>query len=332
MTASTLTPEAAALRAEAHPFIAEVDRHMLEMIDRHSGTVADVAALSVRAGGKRLRPLLVVAATPQHVRPGADAVCVAAAAEMVHTASMLHDDILDQASTRRGTPTVFSTHGELIAQAAGDLLFSLAFSTLVELVERPQPPTPTLAPVGALAAAARALAEGEALQADQHRDADLSIEQYLLRCEKKTGVLFGTTMAMAAGIAAAPPAHVELLNSFGTTIGVAFQIVDDILDCTASVEVLGKEPGSDLRAGTVTLPLLLAARSEPAVREALGNESGVDVREVLEFVERSGAAAEAQLHAEQLVHAALQILPQLQGDFDLQALTRVATSAVARLS
>jgi geranylgeranyl pyrophosphate synthase len=175
-------------------------------------------------------------------------------------ATLVHDDLLDGAALRRGRTTVWAAHGEQAAGAAGDYLFARAFAQLAAAGDE--------IAVARLAGASLALARGEALQRRQCRRADTSVEEYLRRCELKTGKLFEAACLLGGG-----PDH---LGRFGVALGIAFQIADDILDCTGSPGATGKAPGIDLRDGTPTLPLILAARKDPQVARALEGESVPD--------------------------------------------------------
>jgi heptaprenyl diphosphate synthase len=175
---------------------------------------------------------------------------VGAAVELVHMATLVHDDLIDGATLRHGRPTVWSVHDADVAVATGDYLFARAFAELAHAGD--------VRATGILAEAAVSLSRGEALQRRQARDPQTPIESYLERCALKTGKLFEAACRLAGGSGA-----------FGLALGIAFQIADDILDCTGDAEDTGKVPGTDLREGTPTLPLLLAAREDEFVRHAL---------------------------------------------------------------
>jgi geranylgeranyl pyrophosphate synthase len=227
------------------------------------------------AGGKRLRPLLVFLSTPREEREGERAVAGGAAVELVHMATLVHDDLLDGADLRRGRPTVWAEHGEGAAKAAGDYLFARAFAQLAQ--------TADARAVAVLAEAALALARGEALQRRQAFRPDTSVEDYLARCSLKTGKLFEAACLLGG--------NGRGLGEFGLALGIAFQIADDILDCTGDYQATGKAGGVDLKDGTPTLPLIIAARRDRQVWHALAGE---DVPGALERVESTGALEEAR--------------------------------------
>lgn len=323
-------------------FLADVDRHMLELVDARSGIVATAARGPIAAGGKRLRPLLVRAARPsaldgdaqEAMRFDSCSIRAAAAVELIHTASLVHDDLLDGADLRRGETTIGSGAGRDVAVAAGDLLFSLAFATLVECRSATDPDR-VLRATRVLARASRTLAEGEAMQARQVRDAGLAEAAYLTRCAAKTGVLFEAALQLGAILGGAQIEDVDLLGRFGRTVGTAFQVADDVLDCgpPETEAILGKRPGADLRDGTITLPMLRAAQLDPQVASAIRDHDPVDdVEPTLARIRATGALDSSRLTAHELRRDAEQLLAPLEGRFQIEPLRRVAGSSVDRIS
>lgn len=327
---------AAALRVDdwagAHTFLAAVELRMVELLERRSGPVSAAAQAAVAAGGKRLRPLLVLAGVPLAAASPdlSGAVKAAAAVEFVHTASLVHDDVLDRAVVRRGQATTVRQHGHAVAVAAGDLLFSLAFASLVDSDGEER----TQRAVSLLAHAARMLAEGEALQSSQEGDTDIDLDQYLRRCELKTGVLFGVALALGAVQSGASQPDVSVLQRVGTQIGVAFQLTDDLLDCTGSAQSLGKQPGADVRDGTMTMPLLLGARRDHRVRELLraGTSDAATVEHLLERVASTGALDDTRQAAFDMVRSAIASVGEVGPEYDLVRLREIAWRAVRRLT
>jgi octaprenyl-diphosphate synthase len=216
--------------------------------------------------------------------------------------------------------------------AAGDLLFARAFRTLVDLRADAGDALATAA-VQRLARAARSLAEGEALQADQLRDVDLDEDAYLERCRGKTGVLFGAALALGGLAGGASDAECAALHRFGTDVGTAFQVADDILDLAdeAQAETLGKLPHADLRDGTITLPMIYAMRADAALRGLL---AGVveQPAAVARRVRESGGIEQARTRAEELLVQARASVATLGSRFALDTLDLVADQAVHRLS
>jgi geranylgeranyl pyrophosphate synthase len=231
-----------------HPYLEELEERLEETVRTHPGLVSAVSGDALNAGGKRLRPLLVFFATPRGESPS---VAAGAAVELVHMATLVHDDLIDGAEFRRGRASAWSAYGREAARATGDYLFARAFAELAA--------TGDAHAVSVLANAALCLARGEAMQRRQSHDPDTTVAAYLERCALKTGKLFE-----AACVLGSPQ-----LGAFGLALGIAFQITDDILDCTGDTIETGKIAGVDLREGTPTLPLILAAREDPVVRNAL---------------------------------------------------------------
>jgi geranylgeranyl pyrophosphate synthase len=279
-------------------YLDAIENELLDAVSRHPGLVATVGAEALSAGGKRLRPLLVfLAASPERQPPYAAGVAV----ELVHMATLVHDDLIDRAGYRRGCASAWARYGPGAARAAGDYLFARAFAELAATGEQRA--------VGILASACLSLARGEALQRAQTHNPDTTVESYLERCGLKTGKLFEAACLLGAGDRATPE-----LGQFGLSLGIAFQIADDILDCTGETIDTGKIAGTDLREGTPTLPLLLAAREDAVVRRALagGSLDGALVRVAatgaldrarsvaLEYAERARQCLNGHLHTDEL--------------------------------
>jgi geranylgeranyl pyrophosphate synthase len=243
-----MTPTIAAIREAPglDAYLEELEERLQQTVSSHPGLVAAVGEQALAAGGKRLRPLLVFLSAP----PGEPPVAAGVAVELVHMATLVHDDLIDGAEVRRGKASAWSVFGADAARAAGDYLFARAFAELAE--------TGDAAAVDVLADAALCLARGEALQRRQTHDPETTVESYLERCALKTGKLFEAACVLGGG-----------LGEFGLALGIAFQIADDILDCAGQTVETGKIAGTDLREGTPTLPLLLAAREDEVVRTAL---------------------------------------------------------------
>jgi geranylgeranyl pyrophosphate synthase len=231
-------------------YLDEFEERLEAAVSMGNGVVSGMAADALAAGGKRLRPLLVfLASPPDRLPPAAAGVAV----ELVHMATLVHDDLIDGAELRHGRASTWSVYGPDAARCAGDYLFARAF---VELAS-----TGDAWRVSVLAEAALSLARGEALQRQQAYDPTTTIDSYLERCALKTGKLFEAACLLGSGR--------EQLRGFGVALGIAFQIADDILDCTGETIETGKVPGTDLREGTPTPPLLYAAREDAYVRRAL---------------------------------------------------------------
>jgi geranylgeranyl pyrophosphate synthase len=305
--------------------LARVEERLAVLATGHGPILAEHAGATIAAGGKRLRPLLVLLAAGPDARSTDDVVAAATAVELVHSATLVHDDVLDAAALRRGAPTVWAQGGRDMAIATGDLLFSRAFSELVA--------TGSLEAVRTLSQAGSALAEGELRQRQDAWNAAVTVERYLARCELKTARLFEASCRLGALAAAADEHMVEALGAFGRRIGLAFQILDDVLDVAGDTARTGKHRGTDLLDGTVTLPLILA-------RARHRDLSRIDLRAIVtpEQAEAvcaqivvTGATADATARALQIVAQAKAELAQLPlADGQRQALDLVADSVVDR--
>jgi geranylgeranyl pyrophosphate synthase len=244
----------------------------LERAVAGTGLVAEVSSEALAAGGKRLRPLLVFLASPPGREPS---LAAGVAVELVHMATLVHDDLIDGAEFRRGRAAAWAAYGPAAARAAGDYLFARAFAELGA--------TGDTRAISLLANATLCLARGEALQRRQSHDPRTTVESYLERCALKTGKLFEAACLLGGGS--------QRLGEFGLQLGIAFQITDDILDCSGESVETGKIAGTDLREGTPTLPLLYAAAIDETVRQAL---AGGSLDGALHRVERTGAIERAR--------------------------------------
>ena len=244
-----MTAQAQNVLDEAQPFLDELEERLDAAVSHYPGLVAAVGRSAIGAGGKRLRPLLVHLTSQDRERALRGGVAV----ELVHVATLVHDDVIDGAELRRGRSSAWHEHGETAARAGGDYLFARAFNELACVGD--------LDGVGILAGACLAIARGEAMQQRQVHDPDTSVESYLERISLKTGKLFEAACLLGS--------RDDRVGGFGLALGTAFQIADDILDCAGDTIETGKIPGADLREGVPTLPLIFAAREDEAVRTAL---------------------------------------------------------------
>lgn len=296
------------------------ERRMNELAAGHGQLLARYAGETIAAGGKRLRPLLVYLAAGAPP-PNSDGLLRAAVAvELVHGATLIHDDVLDGSPLRRGRPTVFATGGRSMAIATGDLLFSRAFSELAA--------TGSVEAVRVLAGASRELAAGEVMQRADAFARELTVERYLERCRLKTAVLFRAACELGALQASGPAAE---LARFGEQIGLAFQILDDVLDVTGPPERTGKPRGADLLDGTVTLPLIVARRQDPQIAavDLRDVRTPVDAARLCDRIAATDALEDARSRALALVRQAKESLPQL-GRRQRTALELVADGVVER--
>ncbi len=290
---------------------------LAEVAETHGAALGVHAAGTLAAGGKRLRPVLVFLCGD-----GEDErlVSAGAAVELLHMATLVHDDVLDAAELRRGRPTVFAAAGRSAATATGDLLFSRAFAELAA--------TGSEDAVRALSTASSALARGELMQRADAWDENVAPERYLERCRLKTASLFEASCRLGA-LFGGRPDLAPALGQFGERLGVAFQMLDDVLDVSGPAERTGKPRGADLLDGTVTLPLILARRQDP---ELPGSVTTLQEAEaVCDRIAATGALEDARGQALAHVTAAKQALDGLKlSERRTHALQLVADGVVER--
>jgi geranylgeranyl pyrophosphate synthase len=296
--------------------LGEVEELLRGAVGGHGETLGADAAATLEAGGKRLRPMLVLlCAGPEG---GQEVVRAAAAIELVHMATLVHDDVLDDAPLRRGLPTVAATSGRERAVATGDLLFSRAFALLADAGDARS--------VALLADASVALAQGELAQRRDAFDLGVSAERYFERCRLKTARLFECACLLGRDEAG--------LREFGAGTGLAFQLLDDVLDVSGPPERTGKARGTDLLDGTVTLPLIEAAGSDPSIREVdLRALDAASAAILCDRIEETGALERVRAQALQLVDEAKQALEGVGFEREQrQLLALVADGVVQRYS
>ena len=299
-----------------------VEQRMAELATGHGDVLARYAGDTISAGGKRLRPLLVCIAAGAPPPETDGLVRAAVAVELVHGATLVHDDVLDGSPLRRGRPTVVATGGRGLAIATGDLLFSRAFAELAG--------GGSADAVRVLTRASRELALGELAQRADAWRADVTVARYLDRCRLKTAVLFRAACELGA-LEADTDAHA--LGGFGERIGLAFQILDDVLDVSGPPERTGKPRGADLLDGTVTLPLILARARDPelAALDVRTVRKATDAAVVCDRITATGALEVAKTRARGLVADAKLELPPLPAR-QRAALELVADVVVERYS
>ncbi|MCB4822221.1 polyprenyl synthetase family protein [Roseicella aerolata] len=239
-----------ALTALVRDDLEACNRLIVERMHSPVALIPQLAAHIVAAGGKRLRPLLTLAAARLCGYRGDRHVALAACVEFIHTATLLHDDVVDESALRRGQASANALFGNKPSVLVGDFLFARAFELMVQ--------DGSLKVLAILSAASATIAEGEVLQLVTQNDTTTTEQQYLQVIEGKTAALFAAATRIGAVVADRPQAEEEALETYGRTLGTAFQLVDDALDYAAQQERLGKTVGDDFREGKITLPVLLA--------------------------------------------------------------------------
>jgi octaprenyl-diphosphate synthase len=302
------------------------------IVDRMQSPVAlipQLAAHIVAAGGKRLRPLLTLAAARLCGYRGGRHVALAACVEFIHTATLLHDDVVDESALRRGQASANALFGNKPSVLVGDFLFARAFQVMVEDGD--------LEVLAILSGAAATIAEGEVLQLVTQNDTGTTEEQYLRVIEGKTAALFAAATRIGAVVAGRPAAEAEALDAYGRNLGNAFQLIDDALDYSAEQEQLGKTVGDDFREGKITLPVLLAfARGTEAERVfwrrtlEQREQTEDDLAEAQALIRRHGALRDTVERARQFGDAALAALASFPDGPERRALAGIVAFCIAR--
>ena len=292
--------------------MAEVDAVIRRRLTSDVALINQISTYIVSAGGKRIRPLLVLLFAQALGFRGHERFELAATVEFIHTATLLHDDVVDESQLRRGRDTANARFGNPASVLVGDFLYSRAFQMMVSVND--------LRVLEVLADATNVIAEGEVLQLMNMHDPDLSIEDYLRVVRYKTAKLFEASARLGAVLAQAPPAIEAACADYGRAVGTAFQLVDDLLDYEGDTTALGKTVGDDLREGKPTLPLLVAMdRGSPAqrqlVRHAIQHGEVERLPEIIRIVRETGALeatrSTARVEIEKAARALL-ILPDTE--------------------
>ena len=275
----------------------EVDKVIAQRLTSSVPLVAQISQYIIAAGGKRLRPALLLMVCGALGYQGGHRHSLAAVVELIHTATLLHDDVVDASTLRRGRPTANETFGNPASVLVGDFLHTRSFQMMVE--------AGSMRIMQILSDATNVIAEGEVLQLMNMHDASLDEAGYLRVIRSKTAKLFEASARLGAVLADSPQAVEEACANYGQALGTAFQIIDDVLDYDGDATEMGKNLGDDLREGKSTLPLIAAMqRGTPAqartVREAIEQGSTDELDEVIRIVRQTGAleATRAAAHAE----------------------------------
>lgn len=291
--------------------------------------VSQVSGYIVAAGGKRLRPALLLLMCGALGYRGDQRYNLAAVVEFIHTATLLHDDVVDESTLRRGRATANEAFGNPASVLVGDFLYSRAFQMMVEAGD--------MRIMQTLAEATNVIAEGEVLQLMNMHDAALSEEGYLRVIRSKTAKLFEASARLAALLAQSPSAVEESCADYGQALGTAFQVIDDVLDYDGDVSEMGKNLGDDLREGKATLPLIIAMQrgseaERSTIRQAIETGGTDQMARIIEIVHQTGALRAtrdaAAVEAQRALNA-LRVLPQ---NIYSNALTQLASQLLERRS
>lgn len=320
------TPEKKLLSAIAPDMLA-VNQVIRQQLHSEVPLVNQIAEYIINAGGKRIRPVLVLLMANAYQYQGTHHHDLAAIVEFIHTATLLHDDVVDESSMRRGRQTANALFGNAASVLVGDFLYSRAFQMMVAIN--------SMQVMQILADATNVIAEGEVLQLLNMHDPDVTEARYLQVIRSKTAKLFEAAAQIGALIAGASAADVELAAEYGRSLGTAFQLIDDVLDYSGNAADIGKNVGDDLREGKPTLPLIyLMKHGDDTQRDLVrtcieeGDESRFD--QILRAITESGALTYTREQAIQASNQACAALATIPDSDYKQALLNLATFAVHR--
>jgi octaprenyl-diphosphate synthase len=307
--------------------MAAIDRVLRSSLASDVGLIGQVAEHIIGGGGKRLRPALLVLCAKATGYHGDEHHTLAAAIEMIHTATLLHDDVVDESSLRRGAATANAQFGNAASVLVGDFLYSRAFQMVVGIGR--------MRVLEILAETTNAIAEGEVLQLMNAGDADLTEASYFDVIQRKTARLFEASARIGAVLGGGTRADEDPLGRYGMHLGTAFQLVDDILDYSGDAQSIGKNVGDDLAEGKMTLPLIHAlAEGTPdeaaVIRDAVSGGGREDFAAVVAALDRTGALAYARRRADEEVRLAALCLQSLPDSPERQTLLELTVFASAR--
>ncbi|MDH5797962.1 MAG: polyprenyl synthetase family protein [Paracoccaceae bacterium] len=301
------------------------------MASEHAPRIPEVTAHLIEAGGKRLRPMLVLAAARLCGYQGDHAVSLATTVEFIHTATLLHDDVVDESQRRRGRPTANLLWDNKSSVLVGDYLFSRSFQLMVE--------TGSLRVLDILANASATIAEGEVLQLTAAQDLRTDENVYLQVVRGKTAALFAAAAEVGGVIAGAPEEHVDALRAYGDALGISFQIVDDVLDYGGATDKIGKNIGDDFRERKLTLPLIKAVAKADAEEWAFwerviekGKQKDGDLEHAFSLLARHEALDAARMDALDWAGKAKSAISILPDDPLRDILSDLADFVVSRVS
>jgi octaprenyl-diphosphate synthase len=288
----------------------EMDQVISRRLDSEVPLIGQVSRYIIAAGGKRLRPALLLLTCGALGYQGEQRFNLAAVVEFIHTATLLHDDVVDESALRRGSATANETFGNPASVLVGDFLYSRAFQMMVD--------AQNMRVMQVLADATNVIAEGEVLQLMNMHNAALDEAGYLQVIRSKTAKLFEASARVGAILAGSSPEMEDACAQYGQALGTAFQVIDDVLDYTGDAEVMGKNLGDDLREGKTTLPLIAAmqrgtASQKDIIKTAIETGGVAMLNEVVDIVKATGALDVARLSASaeaQRAVAAATLLPQ----------------------
>jgi octaprenyl-diphosphate synthase len=306
--------------------MAAVDRLIRESLDSNVVLIRQIAEYIIGSGGKRMRPMLVLLAARACGYRGDHHVTLAAIIEFIHTATLLHDDVVDESELRRGQESVHAVWGNAASVLVGDFLYSRSFQMMVAV--------DSMRVMEVLSNATNTIAEGEVEQLLNMHDPDVDEQRYFSVIEKKTAKLFEAACQLGAVLTSRPELE-EPLAAFGRELGVAFQVADDVLDYTADAETLGKNVGDDLAEGKPTLPLILARKrlgeEQRARIDTIIRSGGRDqIGEIVGLIQDSGGLRDSMALARERSAAAQRSIALLPASAWKDAMTDLAAYSISR--
>ena len=311
------------------PDMARVDEVIHERLTTEVPLVREVAQYIISAGGKRLRPALLLMLSGAIGSQSPHRHTLAAVVEFIHTATLLHDDVVDESTLRRGRETANERFGNAASVLVGDFLYSRAFQMMVDVSD--------MRVMQVLSDATNVIAEGEVLQLMNMHDASIDEAAYLRVIRSKTAKLFEASARLAAILAKADGPTEALCASYGQALGTAFQVIDDVLDYEGSAEELGKNLGDDLREGKVTLPIICALRTasdgqKQLIRQAIEQGDVAHLDDIRSIILDTGALREARASADAQAQRAIDAAKQLPNNDYSAALLQLASDLLGRRS
>lgn len=318
------------LRALVEPDLQRVDTLILEQVESDITLIPQLARYIIAAGGKRLRPAMTLLAARMCGHSGNHHIALAAAVEFIHTATLLHDDVVDESALRRGRATANDVWGNKSSVLVGDFLFSRAFQLMVS--------AGSLAVLKSLSDASAIIAQGEVLQLLSANDPETSEGRYFEIITAKTATLFAAACKIGAEISGTEQ-YIEPLRRYGLALGIAFQLVDDALDYSSQQETLGKSVGDDFREGKITLPVIHAYRSGSAdertfwqrTMEGEVAQQDADLATAIAYIQKHGALELTRARAEQYCEEARAALEVFPSSPEKDALLEAVSFCVERL-
>jgi octaprenyl-diphosphate synthase len=308
----------------------EINQEIRLQLDTDVGLISNISNYIINSGGKRLRPLLVllVAKASQVDDKNHTRILAAIMIELIHTATLLHDDVVDDSNNRRGSETVHQHFGNQSAILVGDFVYSRAFQVMVQIGQ--------MRVMEIMADATNTIAEGEVLQLINSGNPDITEKQYLDVIYRKTGKLFEAGATIGAVLGNQSKLIESSLTDYGRNLGIAFQLIDDVLDYSSSFETIGKDVGDDLAEGKPTLPLIYALeRCEPKeqiiIRQAIQSKNTQNIDQIIEYIKSSGALALSTEKAKSLSDQAIESLEPLPESEYKNGLIELAQFAMNRM-